>query len=83
MNIIEWKHRIKYEDYYILIVPNMAAGKRPRYTVYKIPSTEGDRIKIIGRELDIKMARKIAKEYENDVSKEVRKTLRKYGGFPK
>jgi len=81
MNIIEWKHRIKYQDCYILIVPNMAAGSMyPRYTVYKIPSSEAGRIKVIGRELDIRTARKIASEYENDISKESKKLLKRYNG---
>lgn len=61
MSIIEWKYRIKYNDYYILILPDIAAGKTPRYTVYKIPSSPAKRIKIIGRELDIRTARFIAK----------------------
>lgn len=78
MNIIEWKHRINYNDCYILIVPNMAAGKKPRYTVYKIPSSEAGKIKIIGRELNIKTARKIAREYENDVSKDIKRILKRY-----
>ena len=30
MNIIEWTHRINYNDFYILIIPNMAAGKKSR-----------------------------------------------------
>ncbi len=78
MNIIEWTHRINYNDFYILIIPNMAAGKKSRYTVYKIPSSEGKRIEIIGRELDIRTARKIAKKYENDISKENKKLLNRY-----
>ena len=78
MNIIEWTHRINYNDFSILIIPNMAAGKKSRYTVYKIPSSEGKRIEIIGRELDIRTARKIAKKYENDISKENKKLLNRY-----
>lgn len=80
MNIIEWKHRINYNDFYILIIPNMAAGKKSRYTVYKIPSSEGRKIEVIGRELDIRTARKIAKKYENDIVKESRKLMRRYNG---
>jgi len=81
MNIIEWKHRINYNDFYILIIPNMAAGKKGRYTVYKIPSSETGKIEIIGRELPIGMARKIAKKYENDVSKETKKLLKRYNSL--
>lgn len=81
MNIIEYTHRINYDDCYILILPDMAAGRKSRYTVYKIPSSDGSKkIKIIGRELDIRTARKIAKEYENDISKQVKKVLKKYNG---
>lgn len=78
MNIIEWNYRINYNDFYILIIPNMAAGKKSRYTVYKIPSSEGKRVEVIGRELDIRTARKIAKKYENDIVKETKKLLKKY-----
>lgn len=81
MNIIEWTHRINYKDFYILILPDMAAGSQyPRYTVYKIPSSPANKTKIIGRELDIRTARKIAKQYENDISKQVKKVLKKYNG---
>lgn len=80
MNIIEWTHRINHDDCYILILPDMAAGIKNRYTVYKIPSSPANKIKIIGRELDIRTARKIAKQYENDVSKQVKKVLKKYNG---
>ena len=59
----------------------MAAKQKPRYTVYKIPSSPGKNIKIIGRELDIITARNIAKEYENDISKESKKLLKRYNGF--
>lgn len=81
MNIIEWKHRINYNDCYILIIPNMAAGHKNRYTVYKISSSEIKKPKIIGRELDIRTARKIASEYENDISKESKKLLKRYNGL--
>ncbi len=81
MNIIEWKHRINYNDCYILIIPNMAAGHKNRYSVYKISSSENKKPEIIGRELDIQTARKIASKYENDISKEFKKLLKRYSGF--
>lgn len=59
----------------------MAAGQKPRYTVYKISSSESKKPEIIGRELDIRTARKIASKYENDISKESKKLLKRYNGF--
>jgi hypothetical protein len=61
--IIVETHRIEYENFYILIVPDIAAGHRGRYTVYKIPSSPSRRIKIIGRELPLKFAKKYVKDF--------------------
>lgn len=54
------KNRIGYDNHYCLIVPDHAAGMRNRFTVYRIPSCPGKRIRIIGRELPLGFARKIA-----------------------
>lgn len=53
--------RIGYHERYVLIVPDMASGSRGRYTVYSVPSSPSRRIRIIGRELRLKDARRIAK----------------------
>ena len=42
------------------IVPDYAAGKHFRYTVYNMPQSATGRVKIIGRELTLSVARKIA-----------------------
>ncbi len=60
-NLALIKKRIPYEGNYFLIVPDIAAGRRFRYTVYKIPSSPSRRIKVIGREIDLKTARRIVK----------------------
>lgn len=70
-NIIQTTKRIKYEDNYYLIVPNVASGHRGRYTVYEIPPYEPNvkrRIKIVGRELPLGFARKYVKQLQNSKS---------------
>lgn len=52
--------RIPYHDRYALIVPDMAAGTKGRYTVYSIPSSPSRRVRVIGRELTLGQARRIA-----------------------
>ncbi len=52
--------RVGYDGHYFLIVPDHAAGKRNRFTVYKIPSSPSRRIKVVGRELTLAHARRIA-----------------------
>lgn len=54
--------RVEYENFYILIVPDIASGSKGRYTVYKIPSSPSRRIKVIGRELNLTFAKKLSKE---------------------
>jgi len=60
--IIE-KTRIDYDGKYFLILPNIAAGKKFRYTVYQLPTSDGGRVKILGRELDLKTARWVVKNH--------------------
>jgi len=55
--VIETK-RIDINGYYYLIIPNVAAGYKGRYTVYRIPSSDGGRIKIVGRELTLGFAKR-------------------------
>lgn len=55
---IEVTKRVGYGQFYYLIVPDHAAGRKNRYTVYKIPSSPSGKIKIIGRELLMSQARK-------------------------
>ena len=66
--------RINYYDFYILIVPDISAGRRNRFTIYKVPTSEGHRVKIVGRELPLgfakKYAKKCAKQYEEKAIKE-------------
>lgn len=50
------------EFFYALIVPDHAAGKRHRYTVYRIPAAPSRRVKIVGRELPLSDARTVAKK---------------------
>jgi hypothetical protein len=52
--------RVGYDGSYCLIVPDHAAGNPNRYTVYKIPASPSRRTKIIGRELPLSCAKKIA-----------------------
>lgn len=65
--VIEQRKRVGYHGFYYLILPNHAAGKLYRYTIYKIPSSPScnpyDKIKIVGRELTLKDAREITKNF--------------------
>lgn len=56
--------RIDYYDRYFLIVPNIAAGRKGRYTVYRIPTSCGQRVRIIGRELTLADSKRIVREHQ-------------------
>jgi hypothetical protein len=58
--VIEEHKRINYLGNYLLIVPDIAAGRKRRYTVYSVPSSPSRKIKVVGRELTIGQARKIS-----------------------
>lgn len=58
--ILETKERLHPSDFHCVIVPDQAAGRRARYTVYRIPTDPSQKIKIVGRELPLTDARKIA-----------------------
>jgi len=53
-------YRVGYDGYHYLIILDEAAGCRKRYTVYRIPATTAHRVKIIGRELPLGLAKKVA-----------------------
>lgn len=46
---------------YCLIVPDHAAGRRHRFTVYHIPTSPSRRVRVIGRELPLGHAKRIAR----------------------
>lgn len=58
MAVLETKSRIGYYEKHYLVIPDEAAGKF-RYTVYEIPSSPSRRIRVLGRELDLRTARKL------------------------
>jgi hypothetical protein len=62
--IVEVTERVGYDGFYCLIVPDHAAGRPRRFTVYRIPSSPARRIRIIGRELTLGHARRIARSQE-------------------
>jgi hypothetical protein len=68
------KRRVDIYGRYILIVPNIASGCKGRYTVYLIPTSDGGKIKVVGRELPLGLAKKIAREH----SKKLEENARKY-----
>lgn len=51
--------RIDYDDFYFFIVPDIAAGRQDRYTIYRVPSSPSRGVKIIGRELPLEHARSL------------------------
>jgi hypothetical protein len=46
---------------YCLIVPDHAVSKRHRFTVYHIPTSPSRRVRVVGRELPLGHAKKIAR----------------------
>jgi len=60
--------RIPYPTHYYLILPNVAAGTKGRYTVYRIPSSEtpSRRIKVIGRELPLGHAKRVVQKWKEE-----------------
>ena len=52
--------RVGYYGSYCLIVPDHAAGRRNRFTVYRIPASPSRRVKVIGRELSLGYAQLVA-----------------------
>ena len=60
--IIFAKKRIGYYGIQCLIVYDHAAGSNNRYTVYVIPASPSRKIRIIGRELTLGVAKKIAQQ---------------------
>jgi hypothetical protein len=65
-------------QYYYLIVPDMAAGRKFRFTVYRIPSSPSRRVKIIGRELDMITAQKVIRSWKKKDLIAQNKIQRKY-----
>jgi len=63
--LLETTKRVGYYGGYYLIVPDHAAGRRNRFTVYRIPTSGGigysGGVKVIGRELPLGYSRKLAK----------------------
>jgi len=52
-------YKVGYDGCHYLIIPDEAAGCRRRYTVYRIPATTAHRVKIIGRELPLGLAKRV------------------------
>lgn len=61
-HILETKRLVGYHGCYFLIVPDHAAGRRFRYTIYRIPAAPSGRVRVVGRELDLKYARAYVKK---------------------
>jgi hypothetical protein len=68
------KRRVDIFGRYILIVPNIASGCKGRYTVYLLPTSDGGKVKIVGRELPLGHAKRIARAH----SKRLEENARKY-----
>ena len=82
-NIAEIKTRIGYEEYYFLIVPDVAAGKKYRYTMYRVPSSPSRRIKLVARECTLAHCRLIARNYPTTKKMSVAKTDDDFRSFLK
>lgn len=61
--IVAITHRCGYHGPgYFLIVPDHAAGRKPRYTLYHVPTSPSRRVRILGRELTLGHCQRIARE---------------------
>lgn len=60
--LVESQKRVGYDGAYFLIVPDHAAGRPRRFTVYRVPASPSRRVRVVGRELTLGHARRIAKE---------------------
>lgn len=58
-DVVETRKVIPYGKSYFAVVPDPAAGARFRYTVYELPTTGGKEALVIGRELDLRTARRV------------------------
>lgn len=61
MQIIEGK------EWFYVILPDRAAGRRNRFTVHKIGKYRKERTQIIGRELPPGFARKLSNRHEEEL----------------
>ena len=61
--LLQETHRVGYYGSYIVIIPGHAAGRPKRYTVYKMPAHPSGRVRVVGQELPLGHARRIAKKY--------------------
>lgn len=72
--VVKVSPKVDYHGFYVLIVPDAAAGSRGMHTVYRIPShcvilnsndaavTRLSGISVIGRELPIGLAEEVARK---------------------
>ena len=58
------RRRVGYYGKYIVVIPDHAAGRPRRFTVYLIPASPSRRIHIIGREVTLGTARILKNKYE-------------------
>ena len=71
------RRRVDIFGRYILIVPNIASGCKGRYTVYLLPTSDGGKIKIVGRELLLGHAKKIAREHSKRLEENAKRYKKK------
>lgn len=70
-HLIVETRRVGYEGKYFLIIPDHAAGKPRRFTVYAVPSSPSGRLRVIGRELPLGHAREVAQQAAEKARKQM------------
>lgn len=60
--VIQETQRVGYDGVYYLIVPDHAAGKPRRYTVYRVPASPSRRVRVVGQELPLGFARRYVRD---------------------
>jgi hypothetical protein len=65
-SLVSITHRCGYYGPgYFLIVPDHAAGKRRRFTLYHIPTSPSRRVRILGRELTLGYCQQLARRHKS------------------
>lgn len=75
--LIQTKRTGYYGPGNVIIVPDHAAGRPRRFTVYWIPPQPSHKIKIIGRELTLAQSKKVAAKELEQAALSGKKKLKK------
>ncbi len=64
--VIGSTYRVGYDGHIYVFIPDAAAGKRQRYTLYRLPGSPSRRARVVGRELTEGQCYALAERLESD-----------------